>query len=103
MSDLENKFSAIQKQLGVPVLFLAAIDDDIFRKPSLGMLQHIEKVYCLLNRDQSFYCGDAAGRAATQSHKKDFSADDLKFAHNMKVRFETPESFFLGQQKTGIQ
>jgi len=49
----------------LPLLFLAAIADDIYRKPSLGMLQHLENTYGTLNKELSFYCGDAAGRPAT--------------------------------------
>jgi bifunctional polynucleotide phosphatase/kinase len=60
------------------------------------MLNHLEKKFKPINRAQSFYCGDAAGRPADVNRKKDFSADDLKFAHNMKVDFHTPESLFLG-------
>ena len=35
--------------------------------------------------EDSFYCGDAAGRPG------DYSDTDRKFARNVGVRFETPE------------
>lgn len=54
-------------------------------------------------KESSFFCGDAAGRAATKTTAKDFSADDLKFASNVGVKFHTPESLFLGQKMTGVQ
>ena len=46
---------------------------------------------------ESFYCGDAAGRPATQTREKDFSADDKAFAANVGLTFHTPESLFLGE------
>lgn len=51
------------------------------------MLNHLEKKFKPINKEISFYCGDAAGRPAESNRKKDHSADDLKFAHNMKVDF----------------
>lgn len=80
------------------MLFLAAIaKNDKHRKPSTGMFAYFESKYGVVNKDESFYCGDAAGRPATPDAKKDFSADDLKFAWNIGLKFETPESLFLGK------
>ena len=68
------------------------------------MLSYIEKHQGYeFTKSESFYCGDAAGRPATANSKKDHSADDLKFASNIKVKFHTPESLFLGQPMTGVQ
>lgn len=79
------------------MLFLAAVaSHDVHRKPSTGMFNHFEKFFGKVNKKESLYCGDAAGRPATKTSKKDFSADDLKFAWNTGLKFETPESFFLG-------
>ena len=78
------------------MVFLAAIaKSDQYRKPALGMFNHYETTFGKVDKSKSFYCGDAAGRAATKTSKKDFSADDLKYAWNTGLRFETPESFFL--------
>lgn len=60
------------------------------RKPSTGMLDEFLKDF---GRDKvqiegSYFVGDAAGR------KNDFSDSDLKFAHNCKFEFKTPEEYF---------
>lgn len=64
----------------MPVLFMAALGNGIYRKPSLGMFQYLENKYQTVNRESSFYCGDAAGRKANSDKAKDFSDDDLKFS-----------------------
>ena len=97
IADLNTKFRAIQKELNVPISFIAAIGSDNFRKPCTGMFSYFEDTVGTVDKNASFYCGDAAGRAATATTKKDFSADDFKFSSNIGVKFETPESFFLGQ------
>jgi bifunctional polynucleotide phosphatase/kinase len=97
IKDLQAKFSAIHKACNIPMMFLAAIAaHDKHRKPSTGMFAHLEAEYGSVDKSQSFYCGDAAGRLATKTAQKDFSADDLKFAWNTGLKFETPESLFLG-------
>lgn len=82
--------------------FLAAIGgaSDKYRKPNPLMWRH----FCdelngklEVNLRESFYCGDAAGRSATKTSKKDHSADDKIFAHAIGLNFQTPESFFLGE------
>lgn len=50
-----------------------------------------------LDMSQSFYCGNQAGRPETSTRTKDSSADDKKFASNIELKFQTPESFFLDQ------
>lgn len=51
-----------------------------------------------IDYDESFFCGDAAGRPAhcePNKKKKDFSSCDRLFALNVKLKFFTPEEYFL--------
>lgn len=43
-----------------------------------------------MDMDNSFYCGDAAGR------KTDFSSDDMLASISFGLTFYTPEMLFLG-------
>ena len=53
-----------------------------------------------IEKDNSFFCGDAAGRIKTSTRKKDFSSSDRLFALNIKLNFYTPEEhFFHGQSE----
>lgn len=76
---------------GFPVMVLLATGDDENRKPGVGMWEF----WCSkLNggvqpdKSQSFYCGDAAGRAS------DFAASDKGFASAVGIEFKTPEDLF---------
>ena len=51
-----------------------------------------------IDMDNSFYCGDAAGRKKGPNGKKDFSCSDRLLALNLKLQFYTPEEHFLGQR-----
>lgn len=55
--------------------------------------------------DNSFYCGDAAGRLANWApgKKKDHSMADKLFAENLGLKFWLPEQFFLGHPLKNIQ
>lgn len=89
-----TKIKALMKYLDVPIVFIAALERDSYRKPSPGMLGFlIEKFNVDFDKKSSFYVGDAAGR------KFDHSDCDLKLAMNMGVKFFTPEMFFLDQRK----
>jgi bifunctional polynucleotide phosphatase/kinase len=84
-------------------VFIAS-DDDEYRKPSTTMWDLLESKYngkVKVDRKESFFCGDAAGRK-TKTHK-DFSDTDLKFALNVGVKFQTPEVCFLGEKEEQIE
>ena len=65
---------------------------DGYRKPETGMLELLKEIFKSKQVDveNSFYCGDAAGR------KADFSNDDLIFSINAGLKFLTPEMLFDG-------
>ena len=62
-----KKLVSISNTLKVPLLVYAAIDDDIYRKPCMGMWRHLLKIEngeVVPSLTSSFYVGDAAGRFA---------------------------------------
>ncbi|KAK6134701.1 hypothetical protein DH2020_031549 [Rehmannia glutinosa] len=66
---------------------------DPFRKPKPGMWKVMEKEFnsgLPIDMDQSFYVGDAAGRA------NDHSDADKKFAQAIGIKFYLPEEYFIG-------
>ncbi|KAF9493422.1 PNK3P-domain-containing protein [Pleurotus eryngii] len=78
----------------VPFQLFAATAKDGFRKPMPGMWTELERMIAEsgqeINKDQSFFVGDAAGR------KGDFAGTDRKWALNVGIKFYTPEEYFLG-------
>lgn len=79
---------------GIPMAFLAATEDDCFRKPRLGLFWYFShRLNEGLSINTCFYCGDAAGRSLGVT-KKDHSDSDLKFSLNMGFPFLVPETLF---------
>lgn len=65
--------------------------EDPFRKPKPGMWRIMEQHFnsgISVDMDQSFYVGDAAGRA------NDHSDADIKFAEAVGLKFYLPEQYF---------
>lgn len=101
IAELKKKFSLIQNTLKLPLLFLAATNDDKYRKPSTATWEFFLQKYINnhkidLNLKDTFYCGDAAGRPKDGTRKKDFSDSDRKFAINIGLNFKVPEELFHG-------
>lgn len=87
------------------MLFMAATKDDEYRKPSIHSWTYFLSTHNkdqIVDMERSFYCGDAAGRPAEGTKKKDFSDTDLKYALNIGLSFKLPEELFLGQKSLKI-
>jgi bifunctional polynucleotide phosphatase/kinase len=90
VNDFKEKVNNIRKELDVNFIFIAALDDDNYRKPRIGMMEYIKsELNIKINKKNSFYVGDMAGRPG------DKYDTDYKFAINLKINFMTPEQFFL--------
>ncbi|KAG8433960.1 hypothetical protein GDO86_012353 [Hymenochirus boettgeri] len=102
------KVEAILDHLGIPVQVFVATGEGIYRKPVMGMWNHLcEKANdgIKVNKEDCLYVGDAAGRPANWApdrKKKDFSCSDRLFALNIGLQFFTPEEFFLGWKKAAF-
>lgn len=84
----QTKIESISKELtkhNVHFEVFCAPNNDVFRKPFPTMLSGLSMEFT----KESFYCGDAAGRAS------DFADTDYKFAFNVTLKFYTPERLFL--------
>ncbi|XP_059188176.1 bifunctional polynucleotide phosphatase/kinase [Centropristis striata] len=98
----KSKVEDILAKLKLPVQVFVASGPGIYRKPVMGMWNHLcEKANdgVTVDKAQTIYVGDAAGRPenwAPGRKKKDFSCSDRLFALNIGLQFHTPEEYFLG-------
>ena len=90
LHDFRQKLHSIQDEINPPINFFISTETDHYRKPKTGMWDYFSKQILVdIDYENSFYCGDAAGR------QKDFSDSDRLFAHNIKIKFELPENIFM--------
>ncbi|CAB3261413.1 unnamed protein product [Arctia plantaginis] len=108
IDDFKLKVEAIVKKLDVPIQVYLATCKGFYRKPLTGMWKVLteQKNDGIRNIDkaESFYCGDAAGRPAkwAPGKKKDHSMVDKMLAENLSLQFYTPEQFFLGHSIANV-
>ena len=93
VKEFKEKINNIHKSFGINFIFMASLQDDIYRKPRIGSIDFLaDKEQIQMNITKSFYVGDMAGRPG------DKTDTDIKFAKNLNVQFLTPEEFFLGDK-----
>ncbi|EXJ77494.1 hypothetical protein A1O3_09720 [Capronia epimyces CBS 606.96] len=100
LTNLKAQVTAIFRQLDLPISIYAATGQDRYRKPRTGMWEEVLENYDLqaagaVDLSNSFYVGDAAGRAKTDKRRKDHSTSDRDLAANIGIKFYTPEEYFL--------
>lgn len=81
---VRNRFELLTEYIPGPIVFVYATAKDQYRKPMPGMYRlFLDELGFGPGsvRPESFYCGDAAGRA------KDFAVSDRYFAHNSGLDF----------------
>ena len=82
-----------------------ATSHNYYRKPHVNMFEQFLRDHCIVNYDvdNSFYCGDAAGRYNVKTNKNlDHSISDYYFAKNIGISFYTPEQFFINKYDVSI-
>ncbi len=86
---IENILKLFNKDLNISIII--SLEDDYYRKPLTGMFEFINEKY-KINKDKSYFVGDAAGREG------DHSNSDLYFAINNDIKFYTPEDYVKGKE-----
>lgn len=90
----KKKIEDICKNFNCDITVFIATSNDRYRKPRTTIVDEYINI-----DNNSFFCGDAAGRPKTHNLPKDFSDSDYKFALNLGISFFTPEELFTNEKK----
>ena len=94
-----NIFMSMLEVHNINISVLISTSRDFCRKPNTGMWNYfLKKINYEVDIKKSFFVGDAAGRIKDKQNKKDFSCSDRMFAHNIELKFYTPEAFFCKEK-----
>ena len=84
-----TKMNNILKKITINFVFVA-LKNDGYRKPLIKSLEVLGNNGIIIeNYKSKYFIGDACGRPT------DHADTDIKFAQNAKLRFRTPEKFFV--------
>lgn len=87
----------------IPIIVFFSINDNKFKKPFTGVWKMIQLLYRKQNKQiellKCIMIGNLAGRLNYNKNKKDASASDRAFAHNINISFTTPDNFFDQKNK----
>uniref|UniRef100_A0AC35UIN9 Bifunctional polynucleotide phosphatase/kinase n=1 Tax=Rhabditophanes sp. KR3021 TaxID=114890 RepID=A0AC35UIN9_9BILA len=100
-NEFKKKIESVVERMKVPMQVFISLGHPTFRKPYVGMWDYFvgeSNDSLAIDFENSIYVGDAAGRLVSSTRKKkDHSDADKLFALNIKIKFATPEEFFLKQ------
>lgn len=82
----KKQIKKVLKSLKIPLTIVVATDKTVY-KPCIDMFNELFSNY-KINKNQSFFVGDALGR------KIDFSDSDKLFAQNIEIDYYSPEEIF---------
>lgn len=103
INDFKYKLETIIAKLNVPIQAFVSTGDKLFRKPRIGMWNYLQihkNDDITIDKEKSFFVGDAAGRQEEKAPfklKKDHSCVDRLMALNLNLQFYTPEEHFKNE------
>ena len=96
-------FDEFKKLMNIPIAIFISSQKNKYSKPYTGIWNIINLAYKkykkTLNVKTSMYIGNLAGRLNYQHKKLDYSCADRAFAHNIGLKFSTPERIFCENNK----